>query len=66
MVFYFDIISNLLKSFKRMGEPGGLPSMGSHRVGQDCGDLAAAGIAYLVDAYFRKSLSTDVELSLII
>ena len=22
-------------------EPGGLPSMGSHRVGQDCSDLAA-------------------------
>jgi len=25
-----------------MGEPGGLPSMGSHRVGHDGGDLAAA------------------------
>ena len=24
------------------GEPGGLPSMGSHRVGDDCSDLAAA------------------------
>ena len=24
------------------GEPGGLPSMGSHRVGYDCSDLAAA------------------------
>ena len=24
-----------------MGEPGGLPSMGSHRVGHDCSDLAA-------------------------
>ena len=23
-------------------EPGGLPSMGSHRVGHDCHDLAAA------------------------
>ena len=23
-------------------EPGGLQSMGSHRVGQDCSDLAAA------------------------
>ena len=23
-------------------EPGGLPSMGSHRVGHDCSDLAAA------------------------
>ena len=28
-----------------MGEPGGLPSMGSHRVGHDWSDLAAA--AYL-------------------
>ena len=25
-----------------MGEPGGLPTMGSHRVGHDCSDLAAA------------------------
>ena len=24
------------------GEPGGLPSIGSHRVGHDCSDLAAA------------------------
>ena len=24
------------------GEPGGLPSMGSHRVGHDCSDLGAA------------------------
>ena len=28
-----------------MMEPGGLPSMGSHRVGQDCSDLAAAAAA---------------------
>ena len=27
------------------GEPGGLQSMGSHRVGQDCSDLAAAAAA---------------------
>ena len=27
------------------GEPGGLPSIGSHRVGQDCIDLAAAAAA---------------------
>ena len=25
-----------------MGEPGGLPSLGSHRVGHDLSDLAAA------------------------
>ena len=28
-----------------MGEPGGLPSMGSHRVGQDWSDLAAVAAA---------------------
>ena len=29
----------------RDGEPGGLPSMGSHRVGHDWSDLAAAAAA---------------------
>ena len=29
------------------GEPGGLPSMGSHRVGHDGSDLAAAVIGLL-------------------
>ena len=29
-----------------MGEPGGLPSMGSHRVGHDWSDLAAAAAAW--------------------
>ena len=29
-----------------MGEPGGLPSMGSHRVGHDCRDLAAAAAVF--------------------
>ena len=28
-----------------MGEPGGLPSMGSHRVGHDRSDLAVAAAA---------------------
>ena len=28
-----------------MGEPGGLPSLGSHRVGHDWSDLAAAPAA---------------------
>ena len=27
------------------GEPGRLPSMGSHRVGHNCSDLAAAAVA---------------------
>ena len=30
------------------GEPGGLPSMGSHRVGHDGSDLAAAAAKYLL------------------
>ena len=29
------------------GEPGGLPSMGSHRVGHDGGDLAAAAALFI-------------------
>ena len=29
------------------GEPGGLRSLGSHRVGNDCSDLAAAAAAYI-------------------
>ena len=28
------------------GEPGGLPSMGSHRVGHDCSDLAVAAVSH--------------------
>ena len=28
-----------------MGVPHGLPSMGSHRVGHDCSNLAAAAVA---------------------
>ena len=31
-----------------MGEPGGLPSMGSHRVGYDRSDLAAAAADILI------------------
>ena len=29
-------------------EPGGLPSMGSHRVGQDCSDLAAVTVQHVL------------------
>ena len=36
----------------REGEPGGLPSMGSHRVGHDWSDLAAAAAAAAVRFYF--------------
>ena len=31
------------------GEPGGLPSMGLHRVRHDCSDLAAAAAALFLD-----------------
>ena len=40
------------------GEPGGLPSMGSHRVGQDWSDLAAAAAAAMFLIVF---LSQDYE-----
>ena len=35
----------------RDGDPGGLPSMGSHRVGQDCSDIAAAAAAAAAAIY---------------
>ena len=38
-----------------MGEPGGLPSTGSHRVGHDWSDLAAAAASHGV--FQRKTLS---------
>ena len=34
------------------GEPGGLPSMGSHRVGHDWSDLAAAALWYIRSGIF--------------
>ena len=37
-----------------MGEPGGLPSMGSHRVGHDWSDLAAAAAAALGHLYLKQ------------
>ena len=36
------------------GEPGGLPSMGSHRVRHDRGDLAAAAAAWLLWDYHSR------------
>ena len=38
----------------RMGEPGGLPSMGSHRVGHDWSDLAAAAAAAAAASLFYR------------
>ena len=37
----------------RDGEPGGLPSMGSHRVGHDWSDLAAAA-GHCVDNFLTE------------
>ena len=39
------------------GEPGGLPSMGSHRVRHDSSDLAAAAAAW----YFVKSINSGFQ-----
>ena len=35
-----------------MGEPGGLPSVGSHRVGHDCNDIAAAAVVCMLTCVF--------------
>ena len=37
-----------------MAEPGGLPSMGSHRVGHNWSDLAAAAAATFILGFWRK------------
>ena len=37
------------------GEPGGLPSMGSHRVGHDWSDLAAAAAAETLESLMTAS-----------
>ena len=44
-------------------EPGGLPSMGSHRVGHDCSDLAAAAAESVMCnwAYWQKRKSAGVR-----
>ena len=36
------------------GEPVGLPSMGSQRVGHDCSDLAAAAAVVCVESLSKK------------
>ena len=40
------------------GEPGGLPSMGSHRVGHDWSDLAAAAAAAAASSNLEKAMAT--------
>ena len=46
-----------------MGEPGGLPSMGSHRVGHDWSDLAAA--ASVQEILYSKPLLYHLWLNMI-
>ena len=48
--------SILLWRIPGTGEPGGLPSMGSHRVGHDRSDLAAAAASA---KYNEKSVTAD-------
>ena len=48
-----------------MGKPGGLPSMGSHRVGQDWSDLAAAAAA-TSDINFRSVLHHGGPLAVVL
>ena len=40
------------------GEPGALPSLGSHRVGHDCSNLAAAAAA--ANTVYKKRTHTAV------
>ena len=46
-----------------MGEPGGLPSMGSHRVGHDWSDLAAAAAAAAWDSQGKNTEAFAIPFS---
>ena len=43
------------------GEPGGLPSVGSHRVGHDWSDLAATDIYILIKIKYSFPLQDDIS-----
>ena len=43
------------------GEPGGLPSMGSHRVGHDWSDLAAAAARYADDTTIMAESEEELK-----
>ena len=43
------------------GEPRGLPSMGSHRVGHDWSDLAAAAYSLVTTDFLVKLCCTEIE-----
>ena len=44
-----------------MGEPGGLPSMGSHRVGHNWSDLAAAAAATILIKKKKKRVDINYQ-----
>ena len=50
------------------GEPGGLPSLGLHRVGHDCSDLAANLYLKLMKLKFQdvKQVTANFALRLVI
>ena len=43
------------------GEPGGLPSMGSHRVGHNGSDLAAAAAGTILSALLSDTIETSSQ-----
>ena len=45
----------------REGKPGWLPSMGSHRVGHDLSDTAAAAAVTIIDILWKKQNTGDSE-----
>ena len=64
--FHFDALEKEMTTHSSVlawripgtGEPGGLPSMGSHRVGHDWRDLAAAAAAF--HYCFNLHISNDI------
>ena len=53
--------NNLAWRISATEEPGGLPSMGSHRVGHDWGDLVA-GAATAIVVFFFFFLSPEISI----
>ena len=56
--------SVLVWRIRGTGEPGGLPSMGSHRVGHNCSDLAAAAAGGYFGHLMQKADSLEKTLML--
>ena len=53
MATHFSVLARRIPG---TGEPGGLPSMGSHRVGHDWSDLAAAATAARTSSFWKWHL----------